>query len=253
MLMRTKLIAGNWKMNGTQAQVQAWARAAAELSGQDGGVEVAIFPSHVHLSLCRQAATGSPLIVGAQDLSLHRSGAYTGEVGGEMLVDLQLSHVLVGHSERRSYHHETDAVVAAKTARALECGLTPVVCVGETLAERDADATEAVLSRQLEAVLDQVGSEGIARCVLAYEPVWAIGTGRTATPEQAQAAHRHLRDIVTRRSAIVASLLRILYGGSVKGSNAQSLFAQADVDGGLVGGASLDPVEFATIVGAARG
>jgi triosephosphate isomerase len=191
-------------------------------------------------------------MLAAQDASAHDAGAYTGEVAAPMLAEFGVTHVIVGHSERRQYHAETDAAVAAKFIAAQRAGLVPILCVGETLAERDAGATETVVTRQLGAVLDAAGVAAFARAVVAYEPVWAIGTGRTATSAQAQAVHAVLRSQVAAADAMIAGSLRILYGGSVKAANAAGLFAEADVDGGLVGGAALDETEFMTIVAAAN-
>ena len=190
---------------------------------------------------------GSKIALGAQNVSEFESGAFTGEVSGPMLVEFGCSYVTVGHSERRAMFAETDAQVAAKFSAALKAGITPILCVGETLAEREREATEAVVQRQLGAVLELVGATELGRGVLAYEPVWAIGTGKTATPHQAQEVHRFLRDCVAKRDASVAEMLQIVYGGSVKAQNAGELFAMADIDGGLIGGASLKSDEFMAI------
>jgi triosephosphate isomerase len=199
-----------------------------------------------------QAVLGSSAVAwGAQDVSAHAQGAYTGEVSAAMLADFACRYVIVGHSERRCLHGESDAQVVAKLKAALAGGLTPILCVGETLAEREGGQTEAVVSRQLDAVLEACGVEVLARSVLAYEPVWAIGTGRTATPAQAQEVHAVLRQRIAAAAADVAAGLRILYGGSVKAANASELFAQPDIDGGLVGGASLVAEEFLAIARAA--
>jgi triosephosphate isomerase len=251
-MARRKLVLGNWKMNGSRADASAWASAAAALAGECGHCDTGILPAFVHLDVARAAAAGSRLIVGAQDLALWPNGAYTGEVSAEMLVDAGITHVLVGHSERRHLLGESDEVVATKFERALAAGLTPVLCLGETLAEREAGHTDTVVLRQLGAVASRCGAEGLSRCVLAYEPVWAIGTGRTATPEQAQAVHATLRGALAKLDAMLPGLTRILYGGSVKAANAAELFAQADVDGGLIGGAALVPSEFAAICRAAN-
>jgi triosephosphate isomerase len=192
------------------------------------------------------------LAIGAQDVSEHAQGAFTGEVAASMLRDIGATHVLVGHSERRQYHGESSACVAAKFAQAQAAGLIPVLCVGETLEQRDAGATEAVVGEQLDAVVQHSGIAALATAVMAYEPVWAIGTGRTATPAQAQAVHAFIRDKLAAVDATIASSLRILYGGSVKPANAAELFAQADIDGGLIGGASLVAEDFLAICAAAR-
>lgn len=213
--------------------------------------EVLVFPPYVYLPQVLEQATDSGLGVGAQNVSDRSSGAYTGEVSAAMLADVGASHVLVGHSERRALYGEDDATVAAKFAAALSAGLTPVLCVGETRDERESGRTESVVARQLAAVIEAVGARDLGRGLLAYEPVWAIGTGLTATPEQAQAVHAFLREEIARRDATIGNSLRILYGGSVKADNAATLFACEDVDGGLVGGASLKPEEFLAICRAA--
>ena len=197
-------------------------------------------------------AAGSTLAIGAQDLSAHGgAGAYTGEISGAMLADLGLRYVLVGHSERREYHGEDDALVAEKFLAAQAAGLVPLLCVGESLEQREAGATEEVVGRQLDAVVERSGVAAFGRAVLAYEPVWAIGTGRTATPEQAQAVHAFLRHRLAQQDATIASCIRILYGGSMKAANAASLLGCEDIDGGLIGGASLSAEEFIAIAGAA--
>ena len=215
--------------------------------------DIAVFAPFPYLAQVADALRGSSLVWGAQDLSEHDGGAYTGEVSGPMLADFACQYVLVGHSERRVLHGETDQQVAAKFVAAQRAGLKPVLCVGETLAQRDSGETESVLQRQLEAVLKLGGAQSFKRAVLAYEPVWAIGTGRTATSDQAQAAHRHLRGVVGGEDASVAEGLTIVYGGSVKPANAVELFAMPDVDGGLIGGASLVAEDFAAICAAATG
>jgi triosephosphate isomerase len=217
------------------------------------GVELLVCPPSVYVHGVVQAAAGSALQVGAQNLAeKQEEGAFTGEVRGAMLADVGCRYVIVGHSERRSLYGETDEVVARKTVAALAAGLRPIVCVGETLAEREQNATESVLGRQLAAVLDVVDAARLAELTLAYEPVWAIGTGRTATPAQAQQAHAFLRGQVAARNAKLADSARILYGGSVKPDNAAALFAEADVDGGLIGGASLKAADFLAIAAAAQ-
>lgn len=250
--MRRPMVLGNWKMNGRRADAQAWARASAALAVALPGVDVGVLPAFPHLEAARSAAADSPLWLGAQDVAAYDNGAYTGEVSAAMLADAGARCALVGHSERRHVLGEGDEVIATKFERALAAGLTPVLCVGETLAEREAGQTEAVVLRQLDAVIARCGAASLAQAVLAYEPVWAIGTGRTATPEQAQEVHACLRGVIAKHDAMLASLVRILYGGSVKGSNAAQLFAQTDVDGGLIGGASLVTDEFAAICRAAN-
>jgi len=237
--MRARLVAGNWKMHGGLAANQALLDAI--VAGVEG-VECAVCVPFPYLAQGRERLRGTPIALAAQTLSEHASGAFTGEVSGAMLAEFGCRYVLVGHSERRQLYGETDQQVAAKFAAARAAGLSPILCVGETLAERDAGRTEAVVARQLEAVLDRSGFED---AVLAYEPVWAIGTGRNASPQQAQAVHAFLR-------ARVGTEARILYGGSVKPANAPELFAQPDVDGGLIGGASRVAQDFIAICAAAK-
>jgi triosephosphate isomerase len=241
--MRGKLVVGNWKMNGGLAANAELLRALA--AGWQGapGHALAVCPPYPYLAQAQAALAGTAIAWGAQDVSEHAAGAYTGEVAAGMLAELGCRYVLVGHSERRQFYGDTDAVVAAKTVAALAAGLTPIVCVGETLAEREAGATDAVVLRQLDAVLAAVGP-AVAKLVVAYEPVWAIGTGRTATPEQAQAVHALLR---ARLAGAGAGDVPLLYGGSVKADNAAALFAKQDIDGGLIGGASLKAGEFLAI------
>ncbi|WP_035608982.1 triose-phosphate isomerase [Hylemonella gracilis] len=243
-----KLIAGNWKMNGSLAAN------AALLQGILPGVtaqacDVAVCVPAVYLAQGQALLADSPLALGAQDLSARESGAYTGEISAAMLRDFGVRYAIVGHSERRQYHGETDAVVAEKAQRALAAGITPIVCIGETLAEREAGSTEDVVKRQLAAVI-HLNGHCISEIVVAYEPVWAIGTGKTATPEQAQAVHAVLRAQLQAAST-QADRIRILYGGSMNATNAASLLAQADIDGGLIGGASLKAADFLSIIDAA--
>lgn len=248
--MRRRLVLGNWKMNGSRASVQTWC-AALGTAAAGGGPAVGVLPPFPYLHLLAETLADTDWRVGAQDISIHAAGAYTGEVAGAMLVDVGCRWVLVGHSERRTLHAEGDALVATKFGAALKAGLTPVLCVGETLAEREAGVTEDVIARQLGAVLEAYGAAGFARAVVAYEPVWAVGTGRTASPAQAQAVHAFIRARVAAVDGAVAAALPILYGGSVRAANAPELFAMPDIDGGLVGGASLDAAEFVEIVRAA--
>jgi triosephosphate isomerase len=248
--MRRKLVAGNWKMNLTRASALALVDAIRAAPGD--GHDVAIFPPCVYLAEVVARAAGSRVRVGAQDCSEHEQGAYTGEVSAPMLADVGATHVLVGHSERRQYHGESSVQVAAKFGRAQAAGLVPVLCVGETLAQRDAGATEAVVGEQLDAVITAGGIAAFGRAIVAYEPVWAIGTGRTATPAQAQQVHAFIRGKLAAVDARIGSSLLILYGGSCKAANAAELFAQADVDGGLIGGASLVAQDFLAICAAAR-
>ncbi len=243
--MRAILIAGNWKMNGSLATN------AGLLDGIRSGAasvkaELAVCAPAPYLAQAQSALAGSAVAWGAQDLSVHESGAYTGEVSAAMLSDFGCSYVIVGHSERRSYHGESDLLVAQKAARAQSAGLVPIVCVGETLEEREQSQTDAVVTRQLTAVLDLPGIQ-LDRLVVAYEPVWAIGTGKTATPEMAQQVHELIRATIAQRDASAAAKVRILYGGSMKPDNAKELLAKPDIDGGLIGGASLKAADFLAI------
>ncbi len=245
--MRRLLVAGNWKMNGSRASVEELVDGLLAGAGAVADTEIAVCPPHVFLGTVGSRLQGGPVALGAQDLSEHPSGAYTGEIAGPMLADFGCRYVIVGHSERRAYHGEDDALVARKLVAAQAAGLIPIACVGETLEEREAGDTETVIGRQIDALLDGPGVAALADAVVAYEPVWAIGTGRTASPEQAQAVHAFIRARVAARDADVAAGLRLLYGGSVKGANAAELFAMDDIDGGLIGGASLDAGEFLNI------
>ncbi|MEO6967843.1 MAG: triose-phosphate isomerase [Rhodanobacteraceae bacterium] len=248
--MRRKLVAGNWKMHGSRDFADTLAQAIIDDLPQH--CDLAIFPPFPYLiPLAAQHRDGG-LAVGAQDVSEHDDGAYTGEVSAAMLRDAGCDYVLAGHSERRHYHHETDEQIAAKVAKALAHDLIPILCVGETLDEHDAGRAHEVVSRQLQAVIDHCGIAAFERIVLAYEPVWAIGSGRIAAPDQAQAVHAALRSQLAGCDAKIASSTRILYGGSVKPGNAADLFAQPDVDGGLIGGASLKVADFLAICAAAR-
>ena len=241
--MRGKLVVGNWKMNGG---LSANAALLAEIAAgwkPSPGRDLAVCVPYPYLPQAQGALAGTPIAWGAQDVSEHDAGAYTGEVSARMLVDFGCRFAIVGHSERRQYFGDTDAIVAAKARAALAAGITPIACVGETLAEREQRVTEAVVLRQLDAVLAAVGTEA-TRLVLAYEPVWAIGTGRTASPAEAQAVHGTLRARLAKAGAVD---IPVLYGGSVKGDNAAALFAMADIDGGLIGGASLKAAEFLAI------
>ncbi len=248
--MRQKLVAGNWKMHGSQAVNAALLGAVkAGVSGLACGVAVCVpFP---YLAQARADLSGSPIALGAQTVSEYAQGAYTGEVSAGMLAEFGCRYVIVGHSERRAIYGESDLAVAAKFEAAQKAGLTPILCVGESLAEREVGATQAVVSRQLAAVLDRVGVAAFAGAVVAYEPVWAIGTGKTATPGQAQEVHAAIRAQVAAADAGIAAGLQILYGGSVKPQNAAELFAQADIDGGLIGGAALVADDFLAICRAA--
>lgn len=249
--MRRPMVAGNWKMNGSQAEAAKLLAGISQGSATVKQVDVVVCPPFILIPLVAAQLKGSHMSWGAQNLSAHTSGAYTGEVSGTMLKDFGCTYAIVGHSERRALYGETDSVVAEKFKAAQGAGLIPILCVGETLAEREADATETVVARQLDAVMALSGVASLAQAVLAYEPVWAIGTGKTASPQQAQDVHKFIRGRVAAKDAQVAQGLRLLYGGSVKGSNAQELFSQADIDGGLIGGASLNAEDFLAICRAA--
>lgn len=246
-----KLVVGNWKMHGNRASNAELINGlkAADLGVTAPRASVAVCPPFVYLADVAAALAGSGIGVGAQDVSVHAQGAYTGEVAGPMLRDVGAAYAIVGHSERRSYQAEGDQLVADKAKAALAHGLIPIVCVGETLAEREAGQTEAVVARQMQAVIDTLGAD-LARIVVAYEPVWAIGTGKTASPEQAQAVHAFLRGCL-KAAQPEAAAVPLLYGGSVKPDNAAQLFAQPDIDGGLIGGAALKAADFAAIARAA--
>lgn len=245
--MKKKLIAGNWKMNGSLAANEALVKALlAGLPAQP--CEVALCVPALYLAQLQTLVAGSRIELGAQDISMHESGAYTGELSGAMFKEFGVRYAIVGHSERRQYHGETDQLVAAKAKTALASGVTPIVCVGETLAEREAGKTEEVVKRQLAAVIHENG-HCISEIVVAYEPVWAIGTGKTASPEQAQQVHGVLRAQLKAASA-QADRIHILYGGSMNAANAAQLLGQPDIDGGLVGGASLKAPDFLSIVAA---
>ena len=246
--MRRAMVAGNWKMMGSRAEASALVSGIAAGAALVGEVELAVFPAFVYLDQTQRLLADTGVAWGAQNISAEKSGAFTGEVSASMVAEFGAEYVIIGHSERRQYYGEDDQVVAVKYVRAIEAGLNPIVCVGETLAEREAGQTLAVVQRQLKAILDlENAGETLYNAVIAYEPVWAIGTGQTATPEQAQAVHRFLREQVAQRDEKLAKGLRILYGGSVKRDNAAELMAQPDIDGGLVGGASLDSQHFLDI------
>jgi triosephosphate isomerase len=251
-MARKPLIAGNWKMNGSLEESRKLVGVLRAGVGTASHADMLLAPPYVYLGAVKGWLQGSSILLAAQDVADRQgSGAYTGEVSGAMLVEVGCGHAIVGHSERRALYGDTDPVVAAKFGAAQAAGLIPILCVGETLAQRDAGETEQTVERQVNAVLDAAGVEAFAEAVIAYEPVWAIGTGRTATPEQAQEVHAFIRAMIAARDATIASSLLILYGGSVKGANARALFAKEDIDGGLVGGASLIASDFLEIFHAA--
>jgi len=246
------MVAGNWKMHGSRSESAGLVGDILRSDLGDGGPEVLVCPPFVYLWEVGRQLRDSNVVLGAQDVCAEPVGAHTGEVSAAMLKDVGCSHVIVGHSERRALYGEDDALVARKFVAAQHEGLVPILCVGETLEQREAGQTDSVVGRQLEAVLEVAGVAGFEKAVLAYEPVWAIGTGKTATPAQAQEVHHFLRARIAEKGGNMAACLRILYGGSVKAANAAELFAMADVDGGLVGGASLNADEFRRICEAAR-
>ena len=251
--MRTPMLAANWKMNKTVAEATAFTTAFLPLAADVADAEIVLAPPFTALAAVAAACRGSNVAAAAQNVHSEPGGAFTGEVSLAMVRDAGASHVIVGHSERRHLFGEDDAAVNRKTRAVLAAGLTPIVCIGETLAEREADETAAVLDRQIDGGLAGLAADDVASIVVAYEPVWAIGTGRTATPEQAQESHAHVRrGLATLAGRAAADRCRLLYGGSVKPANAADLSAQPDVDGALVGGASLDPHSFAEIVDACR-
>lgn len=255
----TKVVAGNWKMHGSREMLADYVSVLARVLSshridEDNRAEVALFPPVGYLiPLCEQLQACNlheQIIVGAQDLHPEHEGAFTGDMSGAMLRDLGVRWVLVGHSERREYHAEDDQLVARKAVAALSSGLTPVICVGETAEQRDSGDAQRVVERQIQAVAQALGAEGLNQCVIAYEPIWAIGTGRTATAAAAQAMHASIRAQLAGLTDGMKNRIPLLYGGSVKAGNAAELFSEQDIDGGLVGGASLDPQEFAAIIAA---
>ena len=248
--MRRKLIAGNWKMNGSLAANHALlAGIKGELGEHACGIAVCV-PAP-YFAQCQAELSGTPIAWGGEDVSAHEAGAYTGDVSASMLLDFGCKYVIVGHSERRSYHGETDELVAQKAVRALAAGLTPIVCVGESLVERESGRTDLVVGCQIDAVLAAVDAAGLENIVIAYEPVWAIGTGKTATPQMAQEVHAMLRARLVAKNSAAAVNVQILYGGSMKPDNAKELLAMPDIDGGLIGGAALKASDFLTIIRAA--
>ena len=250
--MRQPLVAGNWKMNGSTGSVAELLAGIKAGVGEVSKCEVAVCPPYLYVPQAQAALAGSAIVWGAQNLSTEKSGAFTGEIAASMLLDFGCTYAIVGHSERRTLYGEDDALVARKFAVARAAGLKPVLCVGETLDEREKGVTEDVVARQVDAVIELEGVEALADGVIAYEPVWAIGTGVTATPEQAQDVHAFIRGRIAAQSAEVADGLRILYGGSMKPGNAVELMAKPDIDGGLIGGAALVSADFLAICKAAH-
>lgn len=248
--MRPRIVAGNWKLNGDRAFANALLQGMTAV-GVAEGVQAIVLPPYPYLPELAAKWKGRGFDFGAQDVSEHPNGAYTGEVSPAMLADIGATHTLVGHSERRQYHAEDSALVARKFMAAKAAGLVPVLCVGETLEDREAGRTGAVIASQLAPVFEVGGAQALDGAIVAYEPVWAIGTGRTATPEQAQEVHAFIRSEAGKQDATIAGSLPILYGGSCKPDNAPALFSQPDVDGGLIGGASLAAADFLAIIAAA--
>ncbi|MCH8071288.1 MAG: triose-phosphate isomerase [Proteobacteria bacterium] len=249
--MRGYLVAGNWKMNGSNAANAELLDGIIAGMPQSDSVELLVCPPFPYLAAMAAKLSGTGIALGAQNVSQHQAGAYTGETAPSMLGEVGCKYVIVGHSERRAIMGESSETVAAKFQAAQDAGLIPLLCVGESQQQRETNQTEAVIDEQLNAVVDGSGIEAFRRAVIAYEPVWAIGTGLTATPQQAQDVHRHIREVLAARQQDVAATVKILYGGSVKGDNAAGLFGKPDIDGGLIGGASLNSADFLAIAEAA--
>ncbi|MFT7457091.1 MAG: triosephosphate isomerase [Marinobacter maritimus] len=250
--MRTPLVMGNWKLNGTKESVSALIKGIEAAADSAKNVEVVVCPPTIFIEQVANLVANNSIGFGAQDVSTNLSGAFTGETSPVMVKEFGAKYSLVGHSERRQYHNETDAVVAAKFVAIQANALVPVLCIGETLEERETDKTFNVVETQLKAVIDVAGIDALENSVIAYEPVWAIGTGKVASSEQAQDVHAHIRTWLAEQSKVVAAKVQILYGGSVKASSAKELFAQPDIDGGLVGGAALLVEEFVGIIEGAK-
>lgn len=248
--MRRKIIAGNWKMNGTPDEATALIEGLLSASYSKNETVIVVCPSYISLETASRLLNDSRIALGAQDMSNHEAGAFTGEVSARMLLTVGVSYVILGHSERRQYHAEDDRMVNAKCKSALRAGLTPIICVGETLDQRENGRTEEVIGSQVEKVLSDFTTEMVKKSVIAYEPVWAIGTGKTASPETAQAVHSFIREKVSVDFGEAAERMPVLYGGSVKPSNAAELMKQPDIDGALVGGASLTAEDFVAIINA---
>lgn len=250
--MRQVLVAGNWKMNGSRESIRSLLDGVKAGMGDVNSAEVAVCAPAIYIPLVEELLGGSAVSWGGEDLSVHESGAYTGEIAASMLNDFHCKYVIIGHSERRTYHNESDELVADKYEAAMNAGLVPIFCIGETLDEREQGITNEVVARQVDAVINKLGVAALARGVIAYEPVWAIGTGKTATPEQAQEVHAFIRSRIAASDAAVAEGVQILYGGSMNAGNASDLLAQSDIDGGLIGGASLKADDFLAIARAAN-
>ena len=249
--MRTPLVAGNWKMNGDQAMTEQLCKGIVDGLVGSTNVDVLLCPPYTLIGLASTLTIDSSIEVGAQDMDINQNGAFTGQISASMLQDSGCSHVILGHSERRAIYGESDELVAEKVKVAIENGLTAILCVGETQSERETGVTEEVVSRQIKAVMDLIGIASFENIVIAYEPVWAIGTGLTASPEQAQEVHKHIRSLLSAEDKAIAEQCRILYGGSMKPGNAAELIAKPDIDGGLIGGAALKAEDFLGICNAA--
>jgi len=250
--MRQTLVAGNWKMNGSLESIKSLLDGIKAGAGDVTSAEMAVCCPAVYIDTVSSQLNGTSIAFGGQDISTHESGAYTGEIAGSMWNDFNCKYVIIGHSERRTYHNESDELVAEKFEVSRKAGLIPLFCIGETLEEREGGITEEVVARQVNAVIDRLGVDMLGEGVIAYEPVWAIGTGVTATPEQAQETHAYIRSMIAEKSLAVADKIQILYGGSMNAGNAAELLACADIDGGLIGGASLKPADFLAIGKAAN-
>ena len=249
--MRRPIVAANWKLNGNSSMVNSLVAAIDQHATNATSVDVVICPPFPYLAASKELVQANNAHLGAQNVAQEIQGAYTGEVSAEMLVEIGCHHVIVGHSERRQYYGETDVIIAKKFVRAQEAGLIPIACVGESLEQREQGEMESTIVRQVLAIIGEAGVANLPTAIIAYEPIWAIGTGKTASPAQAQEVHALIRNELAKHSADVAEQIRILYGGSVKADNAKELFAQIDIDGGLIGGASLDAQQFNAIVSAA--
>ena len=250
-MSRRSIVAGNWKMHGTVSSVEQLVNGLLESELSALNCDVAVCPPALYVAQVQQLVADSMINVGTQNCSPFEQGAYTGEISAKMSADIGCKYVILGHSERRTLFAESDEVIAEKVAAVLEAGLVPIFCVGETLEQREGNETLNVITQQLNVVADKIGNDKLVELIIAYEPVWAIGTGKTASPEQAQEVHAAIRQWLASRSESAAAEVRIVYGGSVKAANAAELFAQADIDGGLIGGAALDANEFYQICKAA--
>jgi len=249
---RKTIVAANWKMNGNLALVKEMSQMLNQVKLADN-VEVVVCPSSPYLAALDAAINAERIHLGTQNVNEHDKGAFTGEVSTDMLKEMSVSHVILGHSERRAIYNETSTQVAKKVKKVIAAGLTPILCIGESETERESEHTETVLAAQLQPVLDEVGIEAFNQIIVAYEPVWAIGTGKTASPEMAQATHQFIRAFLAQQDELVAEKVPLLYGGSVNAANSNELFAQTDIDGGLIGGASLKVDEFKTVCSTAKG